>query len=164
MGRDVSLELARRMAGLHRRFDETKVFKCKKRMAAVAQVGPETYTVTPVDGEAFTVVVSGRNRWALERLRAAGLRGCTPATEPGPRWSAYVKNLRSMGVEISTVYERHGGAFPSIRGRYVLTSGVTKTEPSRAVSWFRMLYLRWFLGLSEAQANGIASLFWGAGN
>lgn len=163
MGRDISFESARRMAGLHRRFDETKLFKFKKRMAAAAQVGPETYTVTPVHGEALTVIESGRNRWALERLRAAGLRGCTPANDPGPRWSTYVKNLRSLGIEISTVHEKHGGTFPSIRGRYVLLSGTTRTQPSGAEYWFRMLYLRWFFGLSKAQASGIAPLIWGAG-
>lgn len=78
------------------------------------------YRVTLADGETFTIAVSGRTRWALDRLRAAGERGCTPITQPAPRWSAYVFTLRALGVEIETVREPHGDGFPGWHGRYVL--------------------------------------------
>lgn len=83
------------------------------------------YLVTPSTGEPFRIVVSGRDRWTLEQLRKAGARGCTPINNPAPRWSAYVFNLRDIGVEIETITEPHEGDFPGHHGRYVLRSRVT---------------------------------------
>lgn len=82
------------------------------------------YRITPSAGEPFQIVVSGRDRWALDRLREAGPRGCTPITEPAPRWSAYVFNLRGHGVEIETITEAHKGDFPGHHARYLLRCGV----------------------------------------
>jgi hypothetical protein len=86
-----------------------------------------------IEGAAQTVaiIVSGRDRWALERLIAAGERGCTPIDEPAPRWSGYVFNLRQMGVAIETIHERHGGPFAGTHARYVLRSRVTRAEGNR---------------------------------
>ncbi|WGW04536.1 winged helix domain-containing protein [Tropicibacter oceani] len=83
------------------------------------------YLVTPSAGDPFRIVVAGRNRWALERLRASGAKGCTPITEPAPRWSAYVWNLRELAVEIETITEPHGGDFAGHHARYVLRSQVS---------------------------------------
>lgn len=78
------------------------------------------YRVTLADGQAFDIAVSGRTRWALDRLRAAGESGCTPITQPAPRWAAYVHNLRELGLAIETVHEKHGGEFAGTHARYVL--------------------------------------------
>ncbi|MCB1347228.1 MAG: hypothetical protein KDK11_00745 [Maritimibacter sp.] len=78
------------------------------------------YYITPDRGEPFRIVVSGRVRWALDQLRAAGETGCTPITKPAPRWSAYVHSLRLLGVDIETIHEAHGGEFSGTHGRYVL--------------------------------------------
>ncbi len=78
------------------------------------------YRVTLAGGEHFDIAVSGRTRWALDRLRAAGESGCTPITQPAPRWAAYVHNLRELGVAIETIHEKHGGAFAGTHARYVL--------------------------------------------
>lgn len=83
------------------------------------------YTVTPSDGEAFRIVVSGRDRWALEQLRKAGGKGCTPIDNPAPRWAAYVHNLRVLGVPIETLHEPHAGDYPGTHARYVLRATVT---------------------------------------
>jgi hypothetical protein len=83
------------------------------------------YLVTPSAGDPFPVTVSGRDKWALDRLRKAGRKGCTPITEPAPRWSAYVFNLRTLGVEIETIHEPHEGQFPGHHARYVLRSAVS---------------------------------------
>ena len=72
-----------------------------------------------------TIVVSGRDRWALECLVNAADKGCTPIDTPGPRWSAYVYNLRKMGVCIETLNEPHKGPFAGTHARYVLRSTVT---------------------------------------
>ena len=77
----------------------------------------------------FAIVVTGRDRWALEALIAAGRKGCTPLHEPAPRWSAYVHDLRALGVEIETVTEPHGGPFAGRHGRYVLRDNVTPGRP-----------------------------------
>lgn len=82
------------------------------------------YRVTPRAGEVFRIVVKGRDRWALEQLRKAGARGCTPIHNPAPRWAAYVHNLRERGLEIETITEPHGGDFAGHHARYVLRSGV----------------------------------------
>ena len=67
----------------------------------------------------------GRNAWALTESVKAGLNGCTPITDLGPRWSAYVHNLRhEYGLNIQTIHEAHGGPFPGSHARYVLLSSV----------------------------------------
>lgn len=87
--------------------------------------GGTPYRVTPSAGDVFRIVVKGRDRWALEQLRRAGARGCTPIDNPAPRWSAYVFNLRELGVEIETLHEPHDGDFAGHHGRYVLRSSVS---------------------------------------
>ena len=84
------------------------------------------YCVTPRTGEVFRIVVTGRDRWALEELRRAGAQGCTPIDTPAPRWSAYVFNLRTLGVDIETITELHGGDFAGHHARYVLRSSVAR--------------------------------------
>jgi hypothetical protein len=75
------------------------------------------------DGQAFTV--KGRDAWAILELIKAGPNGCTPINNPGPRWSAYVHNLRhQFGLDIETVHENHGGQFPGNHAKYVLHSDV----------------------------------------
>ena len=72
-----------------------------------------------------TLPLTGRNAWALSRLISAGERGVTPISEPsGPRWSAYIHNLRGLGIDIEKITEAHGGAFPGTHARYVLRSEV----------------------------------------
>jgi len=84
------------------------------------------YHIQPEGGEPFTIEAKGRNAWALDRLREAGAKGCTPIAEPAPRWSAYVHNLRGVGVPIETLTEPHGGEFSGKHGRYVLRATVQK--------------------------------------
>ena len=79
-----------------------------------------SFAVTLPDQTAFTLTLRGRDRWALEALMRAGAKGCTPIDHPAPRWSAYVFNLRQMGVPIRTHHEAHSGPFPGWHGRYVL--------------------------------------------
>ena len=75
-----------------------------------------------------SINLKGRDAWALLELKLAGKRGCTPIDNPGPRWSAYVFNLRGMGLEIETLNERHGGEYPGTHARYVLRSQVQILE------------------------------------
>lgn len=82
------------------------------------------YHVTPEGGETFTIEAKGREAWALDRLRWAGPKGCTPIEQPAPRWSAYVHALRERGVPIETIYEPHDGEFSGTHGRYVLRADV----------------------------------------
>ena len=85
------------------------------------------YCVTPDDGrEPFTIQAKGRDAWALDRLREAGQKGCTPIDQPAPRWSAYIHKLRGLRVPIETVTEAHGGEFSGKHGRYVLRALVRK--------------------------------------
>ncbi len=72
------------------------------------------------------ILVSGRVRWALECLIAAGTKGCTPIDTPGPRWSDYVFNLRAAGVDIETITEPHEGPFSGTHARYVLRSRIVR--------------------------------------
>ncbi len=90
--------------------------------------GAALFTIHHDNGDIDEVTVSGRNRWALECLIAAGESGCTPKDHPGPRWSGYVFNLREIGFIIETVHERHEGPFPGKHGRYVLRSVVRRSE------------------------------------
>ena len=83
------------------------------------------YQVQKTTGETARIMVRGRDLWALESLQRAGPKGCTPIDHPGPRWSAYVFNLREAGVEIEKITELHSGDFPGHHARYVLRSTVT---------------------------------------
>lgn len=74
------------------------------------------------DGAIITAM--GRDAWALLELLKAGEMGCTPIDHPGPRWSAYVFNLRQMGLVIETVHENHKGDFAGTHARYVLRSPI----------------------------------------
>ncbi|WP_024896867.1 winged helix domain-containing protein [Brucella rhizosphaerae] len=82
------------------------------------------FTIVNVGGTPFNIAVKGRDRWALENLMNAGKAGCTPIEHPGPRWSAYVFKLRSFGVDIETVHEKHEGSFSGTHARYVIHSSV----------------------------------------
>jgi hypothetical protein len=90
--------------------------------------GAAKFRVSHPGSDVFTIEVKGRVRWALDRLREAGTQGCAPITEPAPRWSAYVHDLRGMGVQIETVCEEHGGEFSGTHGRYVLRSAVSRVK------------------------------------
>ena len=93
--------------------------------------GKAQYAVTAPDGTETTITVNGREKWALECLIAAGEQGCTPIDHPGPRWSAYVFDLRGMGVEIETFHEPHSGQWPGTHARYVCRSRVRRIEADR---------------------------------
>lgn len=86
--------------------------------------GKAQFAIVADDCSETTITVYGRERWALECLLAAGAKGCTPIDHPGPRWSAYVFDLRVLGVCIETVTEPHGGPFKGSHARYVLRSRV----------------------------------------
>jgi hypothetical protein len=76
------------------------------------------------DGGEPCHTVTGRDAWALLELHRAGAKGCTPIENPGPRWSAYVFNLRQLGLDIATLNEAHKGQFAGTHARYVLQSPI----------------------------------------
>lgn len=84
------------------------------------------FTIHPEGSEPFNAQIKGRELWALERLIHAGSRGCTPITEPAPRWSAYVHKLRRRGIPIETRHEAHGGPYPGNHARYILKAYAVK--------------------------------------
>lgn len=81
-----------------------------------------------LNGEGPFLTAKGRDAWCLMALIAAGPKGCTPIERPAPRWSAYVHNLRNLGVLVETIHEPHSGPFAGHHGRYVLRSAVTLKE------------------------------------
>lgn len=97
-------------------------------MADQTTWGQALFTIQHDDGATLDIIVSGRDRWALEALIAAGSQGCTPIDTPGPRWSGYVHNLRTLGVPIETVTEAHDGPFAGTHARYILRARVARSE------------------------------------
>ena len=87
-----------------------------------------TYRLTHAAGHCSVLTINGRDEWGLKQLLEAGAKGCTPKDNPAPRWSGYVFNLRRLGIDIETVHERHGGAFPGMHARYVLHSSIQPME------------------------------------
>ncbi|MGI8397780.1 winged helix domain-containing protein [Agrobacterium deltaense] len=73
----------------------------------------------------FPVTLRGRERWAMERLMAAGAAGVSSLDNIGPRTSHYIFKLRGYGFAIETQYEAHGGDFPGHHARYRLHSAVS---------------------------------------
>ena len=102
--------------------------KTKTKWAATA------FKVKSGDAAPSSITVSGRVLWALTELIAAGPRGCTPITNPAPRWSDYVFRLRGEGVNIETIHEPHGGDFAGTHARYVLRSDVTRIHTEAQVA------------------------------
>jgi len=85
-----------------------------------------TFHVVDKCGFHREIRLSGRNAWALCELIRTGKRGCTPLDTPGPRWSAYVFNLRhEYDLKIETINEPHKGPYPGTHARYVLQSIVS---------------------------------------
>uniref|UniRef100_UPI0035282F05 winged helix domain-containing protein n=1 Tax=Bradyrhizobium sp. (strain ORS 278) TaxID=114615 RepID=UPI0035282F05 len=76
------------------------------------------------------MTVVGRNARALRELVNANQKGCTAIENPGPRWSAFVHNLRKLGLIIETVAERHGGPFAGDHARYVLRTQIRIEDAS----------------------------------
>lgn len=91
------------------------------------------YSIKTTIGDTFLIAVSGRVRWALDQLCKAGTAGCTPLNNPAPRWSAYIFDLRGMGIEIDTIREPHEGEFSGTHGRYVLRSAVVRGMQGDAI-------------------------------
>ncbi len=78
--------------------------------------------VTLFQGEqSRTFDLKGRSGWAMVQLVEAGATGVTPITRPAPRWSAYVFDLRELGIPIETIREPHEGNYPGTHARYVLS-------------------------------------------
>ena len=78
------------------------------------------------------IQVNVRDRWALEALMWAGANGCTPIDHPAPRWSAYVFNLRQMGVPIRTHHEAHSGGFLAGMGATSSNARSNRSPPMRS--------------------------------
>jgi hypothetical protein len=74
------------------------------------------------------ILLRGREAWAALQLIAAGTKGVTPIDNPAPRWSAYVFDLRQLGVDIETIHEPQGGPFAGTHARYVLRSKLVVVE------------------------------------
>lgn len=100
----------------------------------ITQWSKITYTIENKGLDHFKITVSGRDRWALETLMRMGPKGCTPITQPAPRWSAYVYNLRKLGVGIVTLTEPHDGPFKGTHARYVLQSIVTPAQANEVAA------------------------------
>jgi hypothetical protein len=88
----------------------------------------DRYSFVNLQGETVNLNINGRNLWALQQLIAAGQDGCTPISHIGPRWSAYIFNLRELGVQIETRHERHDGPYSGTHARYILQSRVTRIQ------------------------------------
>lgn len=80
--------------------------------------------VTLLSGQPRTFKLDGRLGWTLATLAKAGTKGVATVERPAPRWSAYVHDLRKMGIQIETEMEPHAGSYPGQHARYRLASGV----------------------------------------
>ncbi|WP_371832363.1 winged helix domain-containing protein [Rhodalgimonas zhirmunskyi] len=95
-------------------------------MACKSTWGAAPYIIILPNGDTIIVTVSGRDRWMLDTLIKAGKKGCTSLENPAPRISAYVHNLRGLGIPIETITEPHDGPFSGTHARYVLRATVTQ--------------------------------------
>lgn len=80
-----------------------------------------------------TLELDGRLGWALFHLDKAGANGITTIERPAPRWSAYVHDLRKLGILIETEMEPHAGAYSGHHARYRLACEVQVTALSDVV-------------------------------
>ena len=78
-----------------------------------------------------TIRATGREAWTLRNLIDAGSKGVSGLVQIGPRLSAYVFDLKRMGIDIEARREPHGGPFPGHHARYVLRSPVEVIEETK---------------------------------
>jgi hypothetical protein len=89
--------------------------------------GKTQFTVRDTAQTARTILVQGRDRWALEILTEAGPRWVTAIEMNGPRLHAFIFDLHhEHSLNIVREDEPHGGDFPSHHGRYFLLSKVKR--------------------------------------
>lgn len=81
-----------------------------------------------------TFELKGSLGWTVYQLAQAGAQGVTPIERPAPRWSAYVHDLRRMGLPIETELAAHKGRYPGQHARYVLACDITLTLLDRNVA------------------------------
>lgn len=86
------------------------------------------FTVRNGSDSLFEITVSGRKRWTLEMLIEAKSKGLSSTECGAPRLSAYIYDIRGLGVHIETTNERHGGSFKGYHARYCLKSLVESAE------------------------------------
>lgn len=91
------------------------------------------YAVTSGDGPTFHVHLEGRDLWALEHRRAAGMQRCSPIAQPAPRWAAYIPKRRQFGIKVEKLHEKHGLPFPETHARFVLRSRVDPVQAPEEV-------------------------------
>lgn len=91
-----------------------------KALTSQTQWPVRAFTIRDGASDPRIITIKGRNRWALDCMMQAGPKGYAPINHPGPRWSAYVFNLRKAGMNIETIHDSHEGPFPGNHARYVL--------------------------------------------
>lgn len=74
-----------------------------------------------------TFELEGRLGWAMFNLAKSGTTGITTIERPAPRWSAYVHELRKLGIQIETEMEPHAGAYSGHHARYRLACSAQVT-------------------------------------
>lgn len=80
--------------------------------------------VTLLSGPPCMFKLQGRLGWTMAQLFNAGPPGVTTIEPLGSGWSAYVHDLRELGIQIETQMEPHKGAYPSHHARYRLACDV----------------------------------------
>jgi hypothetical protein len=83
--------------------------------------------VTLLSGQPRTFKLDGRLGWTLATLAKAGTKGVATVERPAPRWSAYVHDLRKLGIQIETELEPHEGNYPGKHARYRLACAAQVT-------------------------------------
>jgi hypothetical protein len=78
-----------------------------------------------------TFELQGRLGWTMAQLAMAGTKGVATVERPAPRWSAYVHDLRKLGIQIETEMEPHDGAYSGRHARYRLAcdAQIASLEP-----------------------------------
>lgn len=74
-----------------------------------------------------TFELDGRLGWTMAQLAFAGPKGVATVERPAPRWSAYVHELRKLGIAIETEMEPHEGTYSGHHARYRLGSDARVT-------------------------------------
>ncbi|MEH6738278.1 MAG: hypothetical protein V7695_07015 [Sulfitobacter sp.] len=81
-----------------------------------------------------TFELQGRLGWTLFHLDKASAKGITTIERPAPRWSAYIHELRKLGIQIETEMEPHEGAYSGHHARYRLACEVQVTTLGNVVA------------------------------
>ena len=124
--------------------------------------GDTALGITLAAGDPHRIVVYGYLRRAIAQLRVAGAELCKLVTYPAPRSGAFISALRYLESRSRPSRNRMAGNSRWASSSRSWLSVSLRRYRIRDIVRHQILHLPKLHGLTEAQAQAVTSLLWGA--